>query len=144
MGPMLKSLHSGPKRGGPDPLDHPPGSAHAYIDIYGRPTYNDRPIIGPTNQACRPIQHLQLGGGLDKTELCSQIIEYKMILVGPYKYYERKSVLVDIITIKTKRGGGLRTRAPDACGGGAIHPPNFSCRKVPIYTPPPHVFCQPL
>ena len=27
LGPMLKSLHRGPKGGGPDPLDPPPGSA---------------------------------------------------------------------------------------------------------------------
>ena len=94
-------------------------------------------LIGPTNQACRPIQHLQLGGGgLDKTELCSQIIEYKMILVGPYKYYERKGVLVDIITIKTKRGAedtgaGRAGGGGGVGGGGAVHPH-------------PHVFCQPL
>ena len=25
---MLKSLYRGPKKGGPDPLDPPPGSAH--------------------------------------------------------------------------------------------------------------------
>ena len=41
LGPMLKSLHSGPKRGSGPP--GPLGSAHACIDIYGRPTYNDRP-----------------------------------------------------------------------------------------------------
>ena len=119
---------SGPS--GPPPP--PPGSAHACIDIYGR----SDSLIGPTNQACRPIQHLQLGGGgkLDKTELCSQIIEYKIILVGPYKYYERKGVLVDIITIKTKRGAE-DTGAGRA--GGGPSPQLFMQKSSDLHTPPP-------
>ena len=91
-------------------------------------------LIGPTNQACRPIQHLQLGGGLDKTELCSQIIEYKMILVGPYKYYERKGVLVDIITIKTKRGA--EDTGAGRAGGGPS--PQFFMQKSSDLPPHTH------
>ena len=30
-------------------------------------------------------------------ELYGQIIEYKIILVGPYKYYERKGVYKDLV-----------------------------------------------
>ena len=33
LGPMLKSLHRGPKGGGPDPLDPPPGSATGFSNI---------------------------------------------------------------------------------------------------------------
>ena len=94
-------------------------------------------LIGPTNQACRPIQHLQLGGGgeLDKTEICSQIIEYKMILVGPCKYYERKGVLVDIITIKTKRGAE-DTGAGRAGGRGGPSPQLFMQKSSDVHPPP--------
>ena len=129
LGPMLKSLHSGPKRGVRTPCTPSPRIPRPCMHRHTVGLHTMIGLIGPTNQACRPIQHLQLGGGeLDKTELCSQIIEYKMILVGPYKYYERKGVLVDIITIKTKRGAE-DTGAGRAGGGGGGPSPQLFMQK---------------